>query len=66
MQQRERISVDVPPVSGIASTDGPLVTKELAMTKKYTGRCACGAVKFDSDTNPTFVAAEHAQLNGQL
>jgi hypothetical protein len=44
MQQRERISVDVPPVSGIASTDSPLVTKDLAMTK--TGRCACGAVKF--------------------
>ena len=34
------------------------------MTKKYTGRCACGAVKFDPDTNPTFVAAEHAQLSG--
>jgi hypothetical protein len=34
---RGRISVDVP-VSGIASTDSPLVTKELAMTKKYTGR----------------------------
>ena len=59
MQQRERISVDVRPVSGIASTDSPLVTKELAMTKKYTGRCACGAVKFDFDTHPTFVAVCH-------
>ena len=64
MQQRERISVDVPPVSGIASTDSRLVTKELAMTKKYTGRCACRAVKFDFDTNATFIAAEHAQLSG--
>src|SRR5262249_55524443 len=42
-----RISVDVPPVSAIASTDIPLVTKERAMTKKHTGRCACGAVKFE-------------------
>jgi hypothetical protein len=59
MQQRERISVDVPPVSGIASADSPQVTKEPAMTKKYTGRCACGAVKFDFDTSPTFVAVCH-------
>jgi len=29
------------------------------MTKKYTGRCACGAVKFDFDTDPTFVAVCH-------
>ena len=29
------------------------------MTKKYTGRCACGAVKFDFDTTPTFVAVCH-------
>ena len=29
------------------------------MTKKYTGRCACGAVKFEFDTNPTFVAVCH-------
>ena len=32
---------------------------ELAMTKKYTGQCACGAVKFEFDTNPTFVAVCH-------
>src|SRR5262245_6731153 len=36
-----------------------LVAKELAMTKKYTGQCACGAVKFEFDTNPTFVAVCH-------
>jgi hypothetical protein len=36
-----------------------LVTKELAMAKKYTGRCACGAVKFEFDTKPTFVAVCH-------
>ena len=29
------------------------------MTKKHTGRCACGAVKFEFDTNPTFVAVCH-------
>jgi len=29
------------------------------MAKKYTGRCACGAVKFEFDTNPTFVAVCH-------
>lgn len=29
------------------------------MTKKYTGRCACGAVKFEFDTDPTFVAVCH-------
>ena len=29
------------------------------MTKKYTGRCACGAVRFDFDTSPTFVAVCH-------
>jgi hypothetical protein len=25
------------------------------MTKKYTGRCACGAVKFGFDSDPTFI-----------
>ena len=29
------------------------------MTKKFTGRCACGAVEFDFDTTPTFVAVCH-------
>lgn len=28
----------------------------LAMAKKYTGQCACGAVKFEFDTPPTFIA----------
>ncbi len=26
------------------------------MTRKYTGRCACGAVKFEFDRDPTFIA----------
>jgi hypothetical protein len=26
------------------------------MAKKYQGRCACGAVKFEFDTDPTFIA----------
>ena len=25
------------------------------MAKKYTGRCACGALKFEFDTDPTFI-----------
>jgi len=29
------------------------------MAKKHTARCACGAVKFEFDTNPTFVAVCH-------
>jgi hypothetical protein len=29
------------------------------MTKKYTGQCACGAVKFEFDTDPSFVAVCH-------
>jgi hypothetical protein len=29
------------------------------MTKKYTGRCACGAVTFEFDTDPTFIANCH-------
>src|SRR5262249_60145697 len=30
-----------------------------AMTKKYTGRCACGAVTFEFDKDPDFVANCH-------
>jgi hypothetical protein len=29
------------------------------MTKKYTGRCACGAVTFEFDTAPHFIASCH-------
>lgn len=29
------------------------------MPKKYTGRCACSAVKFEFDTQPTFIATCH-------
>ena len=29
------------------------------MTRKYTGRCACGAVRFAFDTDPNFVANCH-------
>jgi len=29
------------------------------MTKKYTGRCACGAVTFEFDKDPDFVASCH-------
>jgi hypothetical protein len=29
------------------------------MTKKYTARCACGACKFEFDTEPTFIANCH-------
>jgi len=29
------------------------------MAKKHTGQCACGAVKFEFDTDPTFVAVCH-------
>lgn len=29
------------------------------MPKKYTGRCACGAVTFEFDTDPTFIANCH-------
>jgi hypothetical protein len=29
------------------------------MTKKYTGQCACGAVKFEFDKDPDFIAACH-------
>lgn len=53
------LSVDGPPVSAIVGIDSPLVAKEAAMTKKHTGRCACGAVKFEPDTDPTFVAVCH-------
>jgi hypothetical protein len=26
------------------------------MAKKHTAQCACGAVKFEFDTDPTFIA----------
>jgi len=26
------------------------------LAKKYQGQCACGAVKFEFDTDPTFIA----------
>jgi len=29
------------------------------MAKKYTGRCACGAVKFEFDKDPDFIANCH-------
>ena len=29
------------------------------MAKKYTGRCACGAVRFEFDRDPDFIAACH-------
>ena len=29
------------------------------MAKKHTGQCACGAVKFEFDPDPTFVAICH-------
>ena len=29
------------------------------MAKKYTARCACGDVKFEFDTDPTFIAICH-------
>jgi hypothetical protein len=29
------------------------------MTKKHTGRCACGAIEFAFDTEPSFIASCH-------
>lgn len=29
------------------------------MTKKHTGQCACGAVRFEFDTDPDFIAVCH-------
>jgi hypothetical protein len=29
------------------------------MAKKHTGQCACGRIKFEFDTDPTFVAVCH-------
>ena len=29
------------------------------MARKYTGSCACGSVKFEFDTDPSFVAVCH-------
>src|SRR4051794_3528490 len=37
---------------------GP-VTEEIQMAKKHTGQCACGSIKFEFDTDPTFVAVCH-------
>jgi hypothetical protein len=31
----------------------------LVVTKKYTGKCACGAVKFEFDVTPDFIAECH-------
>jgi len=31
------------------------------MTRKYTGQCACGACKFEFDTDPAFVANCHCK-----
>jgi hypothetical protein len=31
------------------------------MTKKYTGQCACGACRFELDTDPTFIANCHCR-----
>lgn len=31
------------------------------MARKYTGRCACGAVTFEFDTDPTFIANCHCR-----
>src|SRR5215510_15060478 len=33
--------------------------KEVHMPKKYTAQCACGAVKFEFNTDPSFVAVCH-------
>jgi len=27
------------------------------MAKKHTAKCACGAIKFEFNTDPTFIAA---------
>src|SRR5499425_1452326 len=29
------------------------------MAKKYTARCACGAIRFEFDTDPAFIAVCH-------
>ncbi|WP_199272370.1 GFA family protein [Paraburkholderia acidisoli] len=31
-------------------------TRSRIMAKKHTGQCACGAVKFEFETDPTFIA----------
>jgi len=36
-----------------------VILKESDMPKKYTGQCACGDVKFEFETDPTFVANCH-------
>src|SRR5689334_11621916 len=35
------------------------ISKATRMAKKYTAQCACGAVKFAFDTDPSFVANCH-------
>jgi hypothetical protein len=41
-------------VTGLAAEVSTEVNKQ--MVKKYTARCACGAIKFGFDTDPTFIA----------
>jgi len=31
------------------------------MTKKHTGQCACGAAKFEFDTDPAFIADRYCK-----
>jgi hypothetical protein len=31
------------------------------MAKRYTAQCACGAVEFEFDTDPTFIANCHCR-----
>jgi hypothetical protein len=42
-----------------APSENPLATTDLSVAKKHGGRCACGAVKFEFDTDPTLVAVCH-------
>ena len=44
----------------MAATDASLPGKGTnEMTKKYTAQCACGAVKFEFNNDPTFIAVCH-------
>src|SRR5262245_54533614 len=44
----------------IAAVDASLVGRETAyMAKKHTAQCACGAIKFEFNTDPTFIAVCH-------
>jgi hypothetical protein len=41
-------------------TDAPIADEEISdMTKKHKAQCACGTVKFEFDTDPTFIAVCH-------